>query len=175
MPSYNIIKKDGKVERVEVDSSDVEDIGSEMKKEDNPKQENTENKSVESSEKKSEQTNSEQTKTEDNEKPQHDYPPEVVKEEVLKVLKMCFDPEIPVNIYDLGLIYDIKIAENNDVLVIMTLTSPSCPVAGTLPGEIEEKLKNHPMVHDAKVHITFDPPWEMSKMSEEAKLELGFL
>lgn len=172
MPSYNIIKKDGKVERVVVDTSDIEDNGDEMKK-DIPKQDNLnniENKPVENLENKSEQTN-----TEDNEKPQHDYPPEVVKEEVLKVLKMCFDPEIPVNIYDLGLIYDIKIAENNDVLVIMTLTSPSCPVAGTLPGEIEEKLKNHPMVHDAKVHITFDPPWDMNKMSEEAKLELGFL
>lgn len=172
MPSYNIIKKDGKVERVVVDTSDIEDSADEMKK-DIPKQDNlnnVENKPVENSEIKSEPTN-----TNANEKPQHDYPPEVVKEEVLKVLKMCFDPEIPVNIYDLGLIYDIKIAENNDVLVIMTLTSPSCPVAGTLPGEIEEKLKNHPMVHDAKVHITFDPPWDMTKMSEEAKLELGFL
>lgn len=172
MPSYNIIKKDGKVERVVVDTSDIEDNADEMKK-DTPKQDNLnkiENKPAENSENKSEQP-----KAEDNEKPQHDYPPEVVKEEVLKVLKMCFDPEIPVNIYDLGLIYDIKIAENNDVLVIMTLTSPSCPVAGTLPGEIEEKLKNHPMVHDAKIHITFDPPWDMTKMSEEAKLELGFL
>lgn len=177
MPSYNIIKKDGKVERVVVDSSDVEETGNEMKKDDITKKDAPENKT---------ETKSEQPKTtlaeevkksieEDNEKPQHNYPPEVVKEEVIKVLKMCFDPEIPVNIYDLGLIYDVKIAENNDVLVIMTLTSPSCPVAGTLPGEVEEKLKNHPMVHDAKVHITFEPPWDMNKMSEEAKLELGFL
>jgi FeS assembly SUF system protein len=170
MPSYNIIKKDGKVERVVVDSSDVEDVGNEMKKDDTTEKDNLENKVENKIEDKSEEP-----KTEDSEKPQHNYPKEVVKEEVIKVLKMCFDPEIPVNIYDLGLIYDVKIAENNDVLVIMTLTSPSCPVAGTLPGEVEEKLKNHPMVHDAKVHITFEPPWDMNKMSEEAKLELGFL
>lgn len=170
MPSYNIIKKDGKVERVVVDSSDVEETGNEMKKDDTTKKDTPENKIEDKTKNKSEEP-----KPEASDKPQHDYPPEVVKEEVIKVLKMCFDPEIPVNIYDLGLIYDIKIAENNDVLVIMTLTSPSCPVAGTLPGEIEEKLKNHPMVHDAKVHITFEPPWDMNKMSEEAKLELGFL
>lgn len=98
-----------------------------------------------------------------------------LKEEVIKVLKMCYDPEIPVNIYDLGLIYDVKIATNGDVLVIMTLTSPACPVAGTLPIEVQEKLKEHPMIHDARVEITFDPPWGLDRMSEEAKLELGFL
>lgn len=98
-----------------------------------------------------------------------------VKEEVIKVLKNCYDPEIPVNIYDLGLIYDIIIAANGDVLVIMTLTSPACPVAGSLPAEVQEKLKEHPMINDARVEITFDPPWSMDKMSEEAKLELGFL
>lgn len=100
---------------------------------------------------------------------------EELKEEVLKVLKNCYDPEIPVNIYDLGLIYDVKLATNGDVLVIMTLTSPACPVAGTLPIEIQEKLKEHPMVNDARVEVTFDPPWDFDKMSEEAKLELGFL
>ena len=98
-----------------------------------------------------------------------------LKEEVIKVLKNCYDPEIPVNIYDLGLIYDIGIAKNGDVLVVMTLTSPACPVAGSLPAEIQEKLREHPMVHDARVEITFDPPWGLDKMSEEAKLELGFL
>jgi FeS assembly SUF system protein len=103
------------------------------------------------------------------------YPPNVVKEEVVKVLKTCFDPEIPVDVYELGLVYDILVAANGDVLVVMTLTSPSCPVAGTLPTEIEEKIKAHPMVHDAKVQITFDPPWDMGMMSEEARLELGFL
>ncbi len=101
--------------------------------------------------------------------------PDELTEEVLKVLKNCYDPEIPVNIYDLGLIYDIKLATNGDVLVIMTLTSPACPVAGSLPIEIQEKLREHPMVNDARVEITFDPPWDFNKMSEEAKLELGFL
>jgi FeS assembly SUF system protein len=100
---------------------------------------------------------------------------EVIKEEVIKILKNCYDPEIPVNIYDLGLIYDIKIATNGDVLVIMTLTSPACPVAGSLPTEVQEKLREHPMIHDARVEITFDPPWDFNKMSDEAKLELGFL
>jgi FeS assembly SUF system protein len=103
------------------------------------------------------------------------YSIEEVKEEAVKVLKTVFDPEIPVNIYALGLIYDIMVATNKDVLVVMTLTSPSCPVAGTLPGEVEQKLKEHPMIHDAKVELTFDPPWNQKMMSEEAKLELGFL
>ncbi|HRE40434.1 MAG TPA: iron-sulfur cluster assembly protein [Ignavibacteria bacterium] len=103
------------------------------------------------------------------------YPVEVIKEEAIKVLKSCYDPEIPVNVFELGLIYDVKVATNGDVLVIMTLTSPSCPVAGSLPTEIEDKLKEHPMINDAKVQITFEPPWDMNKMSEEAKLELGFL
>lgn len=101
--------------------------------------------------------------------------PDELKEEVIKVLKMCYDPEIPVNIFDLGLIYDVNIATNGDVLVIMTLTSPACPVAGSLPIEVQEKLKEHPMINDARVEITFDPPWGLDRMSEEAKLELGFL
>jgi FeS assembly SUF system protein len=100
---------------------------------------------------------------------------EAIKEEVIKILKNCYDPEIPVNIYDLGLIYDIKIATNGDVLVVMTLTSPACPVVGSLPTEVQEKLREHPMIHDARVEITFDPPWDFNKMSDEAKLELGFL
>ena len=98
-----------------------------------------------------------------------------IKEEVIKVLKSCYDPEIPVNIYDLGLIYDITVAANGDVLVIMTLTSPACPVAGSLPTEVQDKLREHSMIHDARVEITFDPPWGLDNMSEEAKLELGFL
>jgi FeS assembly SUF system protein len=96
-------------------------------------------------------------------------------DEVVTILKNCYDPEIPVNIYELGLIYDIKIAENNDVLVVMTLTSPACPVAGSLPIEIQDKLKEHPMINDARVEITFDPPWSFDNMSEEAKYELGFI
>ena len=98
-----------------------------------------------------------------------------LREEVMKVLRTCYDPEIPVNILDLGLVYDIKIATNGDVLVIMTLTSPACPVAGILPAEIQQKLKDHPKIKDARVEITFDPPWSPDRMSEEAKLELGFL
>ncbi|KXK04933.1 MAG: iron-sulfur cluster assembly protein [Ignavibacteriaceae bacterium] len=98
-----------------------------------------------------------------------------IYDEAVKVLKTVYDPEIPVDIYELGLVYDIKIAVNRDILIIMTLTSPACPVAGTLPKEVEEKLKEHPAINDAKVKITFDPPWEMSMMSEEAKFDLGFI
>jgi FeS assembly SUF system protein len=119
-----------------------------------------------------EEVKTENTKPESNQKP-HDIAE--ITEEVIKVLKTCYDPEIPVNVFDLGLIYDIKIATNGDVLVVMTLTSPACPVAGILPPEIQERLKEHPMIHDARVEITFDPPWSVDKMTEEAKLELGFL
>ncbi|MDX2001311.1 MAG: SUF system Fe-S cluster assembly protein [Chitinophagales bacterium] len=98
-----------------------------------------------------------------------------LKEEVINVLKTCYDPEIPVDIYELGLIYEVKVDPGNNVLVIMTLTSPSCPVAGSLPGEVEAKVKAIEGVADAKVELTFDPPWEQSMMSEAAQLELGFL
>jgi FeS assembly SUF system protein len=117
----------------------------------------------------------EEIKEENVQQKDKDYTLDEIKEEVIKVLRTCYDPEIPVNILDLGLIYDIKIATNGDVLVIMTLTSPACPVAGILPAEIQQKLKDHPMIHDARVEITFDPPWSPDRMSEEAKLELGFL
>jgi len=94
---------------------------------------------------------------------------------IIEMIKTIFDPEIPVDIYELGLIYDIMVNENNDVKVIMTLTSPNCPVAETLPVEVEEKIKTIPQVNNAEVEITFDPPWHQGLMSEEAKLELGFL
>ena len=100
---------------------------------------------------------------------------EEIKEEAIKVLKTCYDPEIPVNIWDLGLVYDVLVAENGDVLVMMTLTSPACPVAGILPGEVQQSLRAHPKINNARVELTFDPPWGPDKMSEEAKLELGFL
>jgi len=100
---------------------------------------------------------------------------EEIKDEVIKVLKTCYDPEIPVDVWELGLIYEINVATNGDVLIVMTLTSPSCPVAGILPNEIEQKVKEHPMVNDCKVQLTFDPPWSQFNMSEVAKLELGFL
>jgi FeS assembly SUF system protein len=98
-----------------------------------------------------------------------------IKEEVVNVIKTCYDPEIPVNIFELGLIYDIKIATNGDVLIIMTLTSPACPVADILPVQVEEKVKTLPSINNVKIQLTFDPPWTPDKMSEVAKLELGFL
>ncbi len=100
-------------------------------------------------------------------------PVKSLEERVKDVLKTCYDPEIPVNIYELGLIYETKINEGNDVFVKMTLTSPACPVAETLPVEVEQKIKTIPDVNSAKVEITFDPPWNKDMMSEEAKLELG--
>lgn len=92
---------------------------------------------------------------------------------VIATIKTCYDPEIPVDIYELGLIYDIQVDAGNDVHVKMTLTSPACPVAETLPVEVEQKLKNIPDVNSAKVEVTFDPPWEKEMMSEEARMELG--
>ena len=96
-----------------------------------------------------------------------------LEERVVDVLKTCYDPEIPVNIYDLGLIYEVRVDVGNDVAVKMTLTSPACPVAETLPPEVEQKIKEIPDVNNAKVTITFDPPWDKEMMSEEARLELG--
>jgi FeS assembly SUF system protein len=104
--------------------------------------------------------------------------PELVldlEQRTLDVLKSIYDPEIPVNIYDLGLIYEIAVSPFADVHVRMTLTSPNCPVAGSLPGEIQNKIELIPEVKNVEVEITFDPPWEQSMMSEEAKLELGFM
>jgi len=96
-------------------------------------------------------------------------------EQVVEVLKTIYDPEIPVDIYELGLIYDVFVNENNDIKILMTLTSPNCPVAETLPVEVEEKIRCIEEVKSAEVEITFDPPWNQDLMSEEAKLELGFL
>ena len=96
-------------------------------------------------------------------------------EKVVNVLKTIFDPEIPVDIYELGRIYDVFVNEDRDVKILMTLTTPNCPVAETLPVEVEEKVKSLNEVNDAEVEITFDPPWTQDLMSEEAKLELGFL
>ncbi len=94
---------------------------------------------------------------------------------IIEKIKTIYDPEIPVDIYELGLIYDVMISEDNDVKILMTLTSPNCPVAETLPMEVEEKVKTIEDVKDAEVEITFDPAWSQDMMSEEAKLELGFL
>jgi FeS assembly SUF system protein len=94
---------------------------------------------------------------------------------VIDMIKTCYDPEIPVDIWELGLIYEIKISEQNELNVTMTLTSPSCPVAETLPPEVEEKLRSVEGIQSAKVSITFEPPWEKEMMSEVAQLELGFM
>lgn len=96
-------------------------------------------------------------------------------EEVVKILKTIYDPEIPVDIYELGLIYDVFVNETLDVKILMTLTSPNCPVAETLPKEVEDKIKKIETVKSCEVEITFDPPWSKDLMSEEAKLELGML
>ncbi len=96
-------------------------------------------------------------------------------EKIVKVLKTIYDPEIPVDIYELGLVYDVFVNEDNEVKILMTLTSPNCPVAESLPVEVEEKVKSLDAVRDAEVEITFDPPWTQDLMSEEAKLELGLL
>ncbi|MGB5205622.1 DUF59 domain-containing protein [Eudoraea sp.] len=96
-------------------------------------------------------------------------------EKIVTVLKTIYDPEIPVDIYELGLIYDVFVNEDKDVKILMTLTSPNCPVAETLPVEVEERVKSLDLVKDAEVEITFDPPWTQDLMSEEAKLELGLL
>ena len=96
-------------------------------------------------------------------------------EKIVLVLKTIFDPEIPVDIYELGLIYDIFVNEDYEVKILMTLTTPNCPVAETLPLEVEEKIKSMDKVNDAEVEITFDPPWSQDLMSDEAKLELGLM
>ncbi|MET1258402.1 MAG: DUF59 domain-containing protein [Flavobacteriaceae bacterium] len=96
-------------------------------------------------------------------------------EKIVVVLKTIYDPEIPVDIYELGLIYDVFVNEAYEVKILMTLTSPNCPVAETLPVEVEEKVKSLDIISDVEVEITFDPPWTQDLMSEEAKLELGLL
>ena len=100
---------------------------------------------------------------------------EELGEEIVKVICTIYDPEIPVNIYELGLIYDVEVSDIGDVRIEMTLTSPNCPVAETLPAEVEEKVKAINKINDAKVNIVFEPPWTKEMMSDEAKLELGML
>lgn len=97
----------------------------------------------------------------------------VLREYIVDVIKSCYDPEIPVNIYDLGLIYTIQIADDGVVAVTMTLTAPGCPAAGILPGEVEQKVRSVPGVTDVKLDLVWDPPWDQSKMSQAARLQLG--
>jgi FeS assembly SUF system protein len=94
---------------------------------------------------------------------------------VVEVLKSIYDPEIPVDIYELGLIYDVAISEDGDATITMTLTTPHCPVAESLPNEVELRVLSVPGIRDAVVNLVWDPPWDPSKMSDEARLELGML
>lgn len=98
-----------------------------------------------------------------------------IKNEVINVLQTVYDPEIPVNIYELGLIYEVEVSPDNKVKVLMTLTTPNCPAAEFLPSEVQQKVASVEGVKDVDLRITFDPPWDQSMMSEAAKLELGLM
>lgn len=98
-----------------------------------------------------------------------------MEEEIIKALKTVYDPEIPVDIFELGLIYEITVNDDDTVKILMTLTTPNCPSAEEIPREVEEKVQVLEGVKDVKVEITFNPPWDKDMMSEEAQLELGFL
>ena len=111
-------------------------------------------------------------------KPQGDNPTApggALYESVVDALREIFDPEIPVNIYDLGLIYGVDVSPEADVMVTMTLTTPHCPVAESMPAEVELRVSSVPGVRDAEVNLVWDPPWDPAKMSDEARLELGML
>jgi FeS assembly SUF system protein len=97
----------------------------------------------------------------------------IIEAQVVEALRTCFDPEIPVNIYEMGLIYDIKVSPEGAVAIQMTLTSPNCPAAQSLPADVEAKTRGVPGVTDVKIDVVWDPPWDMSKMSEAARLQLG--
>ena len=107
-------------------------------------------------------------------RPETEISPEALKQRIVEALKTCYDPEIPVDIYELGLIYTVDVADSRDVTVTMTLTSPACPVAGSLPGEVEAKVREVSGVASARVELVWDPPWDQEMMSDAAKLTLGF-
>lgn len=100
---------------------------------------------------------------------------EEIGDKIVRIIKTIYDPEIPVDIYELGLIYDVFVNEDNEAKILMTLTSPNCPVAESLPKEVEDKVKTLSEISNCEVEITFDPTWTQEMMSEEAKLELGML
>jgi FeS assembly SUF system protein len=99
----------------------------------------------------------------------------VIEAQVIEAIQTCYDPEIPVNIYELGLIYGVEVSQSGDVDIKMTLTAPNCPAAQSLPAEVERKVRAIPGVNDAKVEIVWEPAWDMDKMSEVAKFKLGML
>ncbi len=103
------------------------------------------------------------------------HPTDALREEVVKVMRTVFDPEIPVNIYELGLVYRVDVSDAGFVRVDMTLTAPNCPAAGSLPNEVQTKIKSVPGVSDAEVKVVWEPQWTKEMMSEAAKLELGFM
>jgi FeS assembly SUF system protein len=109
------------------------------------------------------------------ETPVNQHETHTLEMQIIEQLRTCFDPEIPVNIYDLGLIYAITVTPAGAAHVTMTLTSPACPVAGSLPGEVKTKVAESPGVTDVQVEVVWDPPWNPSRMSEDARLELGLL
>lgn len=117
----------------------------------------------------------ETTAQEKSEKPDGPIDTEAVKEHIVKALKTVYDPEIPVDIYELGLIYEIKVETDGNTYVQMTLTAPNCPAAGILPGQVESAARGVDGVYDVKLDLVFDPPWSPDRMSEAAKLELGML
>jgi FeS assembly SUF system protein len=99
---------------------------------------------------------------------------EFIEKEIISRLKTVYDPEIPVDIYELGLIYDVHVSDENNVNIKMTLTSPACPVAGSLPQEVKEKVASIKELNDVNIELVWDPPWDKDMMSDEAKVELGF-
>lgn len=98
-----------------------------------------------------------------------------LEQKVIEALKRCYDPEIPVDIFELGLIYEIRIDDDANVHIKMTLTSPACPVAGSLPGDVQMKVKSVPEVNDIKIELVWNPPWDRDMMSDIAKVELGMM
>jgi FeS assembly SUF system protein len=100
---------------------------------------------------------------------------DALREQIIEMLKTIYDPEIPVNIYELGLIYELGVNGQGEVSIRMTLTSPACPVAGSLPPEVSSKVRGVPGVTDVKVELVWDPPWNMTLMTEAARLQLGFM
>jgi len=109
------------------------------------------------------------------ESPKASLDAEDLKARITDAIRAVYDPELPVNVYDLGLIYDLETTQDGAVRIAMTLTAPACPVAGTLPGEVERAVSQVPGVSSARVELVWDPPWSAERMSEAAKLELGLL